>query len=189
MKKPAIAITLTVLAAVALIVAACGGGSGSKAAEVSAAGDIPDNQAFVTYTPVNGGYKLEAPEGWSRTQSGTGATFKDKLNGESIVLSQAASAPTAASARSAEVAMLQHTGRAVQVSSVTDVKLPSGPAVLVEYTSDSEPDAVASKQVRLENRAYLFYKDGQLATLTLWAPKGADNVDQWLRIAQSFRWA
>jgi len=47
---------------------------------------------------------------------------------------------------------------------------------------------VTNKQVRLENNRYLFFHNGQLATLTLSAPVGADNVDQWARIAGSFKW-
>jgi hypothetical protein len=35
---------------------------------------------------------------------------------------------------------------------------------------------------------YVFYKNGKEAMLTVWAPLGADNVDQWNRMAKSFRW-
>jgi hypothetical protein len=42
--------------------------------------------------------------------------------------------------------------------------------------------------VRLENNRYLFFKNGKIAALTLSAPIGADNVDQWARIAKSFKW-
>jgi hypothetical protein len=58
----------------------------------------------------------------------------------------------------------------------------------VGYASNSDPDPVSSKQIRQENNTYLFFKNGKLATLTLWAPQGADNVDQWQQMAQSFRW-
>jgi hypothetical protein len=68
------------------------------------------------------------------------------------------------------------------------VALPGGKAVLIKYTSNSQPNAVTNKQVRLENEAYVFFKNGKTATLTLWAPQGADNVDQWQRMAKSFRW-
>ena len=61
--------------------------------------------------------------------------------------------------------------------------------MLLAYTSNGEPDAVTGKQVRLEDNSYLFFKDGHVATLTLWAPLGADNVDQWGQIARSFRWS
>jgi len=68
------------------------------------------------------------------------------------------------------------------------VQLHGKPAVLMVYTSNSDPDPVTGKQVRLENNAYLFFKNGKLATLRLWAPLGADNVDQWKLISRSFRW-
>lgn len=164
------------------------GGEKAAAVEKNPAGDIPDNQAFFTYRSPQGGYSLDVPEGWARTDAAGDVTFIDKLNGERVTLTQVATAPTAATARATEVAALEQAGRAVQVLSVKDAKLPGGSAVSVEYTSNSEPDPVTGKQVRLENQAYFFFKDGRLATLTLWAPKGADNVDQWQRIVQSFRW-
>jgi len=68
------------------------------------------------------------------------------------------------------------------------VKLPGGNAVVVKYTSNSEPNAVTNKKVRLENETYLFFQNGKEAKVTLWAPQGADNVDQWQRMAKSFRW-
>jgi hypothetical protein len=71
---------------------------------------------------------------------------------------------------------------------VSDVQLPSGHAVLIVYTSNSDPNPVTGKQVRIENNSYLYFKNGTLATLTLWAPVGADNVDQWARISRSFKW-
>ena len=49
-------------------------------------------------------------------------------------------------------------------------------------------DPVTNKRVRLENVAYFFYRNGKEVTLTVWAPQGADNVDQWNRMANSFRW-
>ena len=97
-------------------------------------------------------------------------------------------APTAASARDHEVAALVAIGRLMTVGSVDDVTLPVGNAVLVKSTANSSPDAVTNKQVRLEQNIYLLFKGGKLATLTLWAPLGADNVDQWQRIATSFQW-
>jgi hypothetical protein len=40
----------------------------------------------------------------------------------------------------------------------------------------------------LENNRYLFYRAGHEAALTLSAPAGADNADQWQVMAKSFRW-
>jgi hypothetical protein len=158
------------------------------APEQNPVGDIPDNQAFVEYTSAAGGYTLQVPEGWARTENGNDVSFVDKLDGVKVSVTNAATAPTARTAPANEVAALQKAGRAVQVTSVKDVQLPGGSAVLVEYTSNSDPNPVTGKQVRLENNAYLFFNNGKLATLALWAPLGADNVDQWLQIAKSFKW-
>lgn len=140
------------------------------------------------FTSADGGYTLEVPEGWARTTNGADVRFTDKLDGVQVTITKTVAAPTAATARGNEVAALEKAGRAVQVTKAQDVQLPGGPAVFVEYASNSDPDPVTGKQVRLENNAYLFFKDGKLATLTLWAPLGADNVDQWQQMARSFRW-
>ena len=68
------------------------------------------------------------------------------------------------------------------------MQLRGGAAVLLAYQSNSDPDPVTGKQVRLDNQDYLFYQQGKLATLRLWAPLGADNVDQWKLISGSFGW-
>jgi hypothetical protein len=159
------------------------------APEKNPPGDIPDTQVFVAYRSADGQYQLEVPEGWARSTQGADVSFVDKLDGIRVAITRAPAAPTAARARTNEVATLLKSGRAVQVDKVQDVQLPADAAVLVEYSSNSDPDPVTNKQVRLENNMYLFFQNGKLATLTLWAPLGADNVDQWQRIAQSFRWS
>ncbi|MDQ2805783.1 MAG: hypothetical protein M3Z04_02495 [Chloroflexota bacterium] len=158
------------------------------APEQNPLGDIGDSQVFVTYTAPDGSYQVEVPEGWGRTGDGTTVTFQDKLDGVAVTLAAADQAPTTASVRAAQVPALQAGERAVQVTAVREVTLPGGAAVVLEYQSNSEPNAVTGKQIRRENAAYLFFRAGRLATLHLWAPAGADNVDQWQRMAQSFRW-
>lgn len=158
------------------------------APEVNPPGDIPDTQAFVRYTSAAGGYSLEVPEGWARTESGPDTSFVEKLDGVKVAINPAASAPTAGSAQANEAKQLQQSGRAVKITSVKDVKLPAGPAVVISYTSNSDPNPVTNKQTRLENQAYLYFKSGKEAVVTLWAPQGADNVDQWNRMSKSFRW-
>jgi hypothetical protein len=158
------------------------------APEKNPPGDIPDSQAFVRYRSEAGGYRFEAPEGWARTTTGADVRFVDKLDGVQVAITSVAIAPTVDSVRAHEVVALQQSGRAVQVTNVRDVRLPGGAAVLVVYSSNSDPNPVTGKQVRLDNNSYLFFKNGKLATLTLWAPLGADNVDQWQQMARSFRW-
>ena len=156
-------------------------------AEHNPPGDIPDTQVFVTYTsPL--GFAIKVPEGWSRTDGTGSARFFDKYNTIDVNVSSADSAPSADWARANEGAELEKTARAVKITKIKQVKLKSGPAVLISYTSNSEPNAVTNKQVRLEHDRYLFYKSGSLATLDMSAPLGADNVDDWQLIAGSFRW-
>jgi hypothetical protein len=150
--------------------------------------DIPDTQVFVTYTSSPGKYQFDVPEGWARTTNATGVSFLSNLNALQVTLSKASTQPTANSVRSNQAVTLQQTGRAIRDVKIQDVQLPSGPAVLITYTSNSDPNAVTGKQVRLENNSYLYFKNGTLATLTLSAPVGADNVDQWARISRSFKW-
>jgi len=158
------------------------------APEKNPPGDIPDSQVFVNYSPASGLYKIDVPEGWARMAAGDNATFMDKLDGVSIEISKAAGPITAQSVEKDQVPALKKAEHAVEVQSVSSVKLPGGPAVLVVYTSNSLPDPVTDKQVRLENNRYYYYQKGQLAVLNLYAPQGADNVDQWKRISESFRW-
>lgn len=159
------------------------------APEKNPPGDIPDNQAFVVYNSSLGGYKLEVPEGWARQANAKNVSFTDKLNGLEVVVTDQTQPITAATVKAKQAVALEKAGRAVQIVNVKDVQLPSSKAVLVEYTSNSQPDAVTGKQIRLENNSYLFFKNGKLATLTLYAPQGADNVDQWQRISRSFKWS
>jgi hypothetical protein len=147
-------------------------------AESNPPGDIPDTQAFVPYTSVAGGFKIDVPEGWARSLRGREARFTDKFDGLSIV----------ASASPATVASIKDGVRAGGDFHFRSVELPAGRARVISYTSNSDPDAVTDKQVRLENVAIVFSRGAKSVTVRLWAPQGSDNVDQWNRIERSFRW-
>ena len=163
--------------------------AGSVAAEKNPPGDIPDNQVFVKYASAAGGYSLKVPEGWARTEDGADVSFADKYNSVNVTVTKAADPPTAKNVLvESPLADLAKSGRAVKVKSVTQKKLPGGPVVLVKYDSDSEPNPVTNKILRLENEAYVFFKDGRVAILTVSAPRGADNVDQWKLMSESFAW-
>jgi hypothetical protein len=128
------------------------------------------------------------PEGWARSTDAANVRFESKLDGLAVTITSVAAAPTVQGVRDHEVAALIAAGRAMTVTSIDTANLPGGSAILVKSAANSNPDPVTNKQVRLEQNIYLFYKAGTLATLTLWAPQGADNVDQWDRIAKSFHW-
>jgi hypothetical protein len=156
-------------------------------AEKNPPGDIPDTQVFIDYASP-AGFTMKVPEGWARTDRADGASFVDKLDGVVLMVAKADAAPTVEIAKKTYVPALANEERAVRVSTVKAVKLPAGPAIRIVYTSNSEPNQVTNKQVRLENERYIYFKDGKLVTLELYAPKGADNVDQWQLMSQSLHW-
>uniref|UniRef100_UPI003703AF10 hypothetical protein n=1 Tax=Bradyrhizobium guangxiense TaxID=1325115 RepID=UPI003703AF10 len=150
-------------------------------------GDIPDNQVFIDYqSPL--GFTIKVPEGWARRQASDGATFSDKYNTIELMVAQRAESIDVSGVKQKEVIDLERTGKAVRISSIKPTSLPSGSAIVVAYGSNSESNPVTNKAIRLENERYFFWKDGKLVTLTLSAPFGADNADQWLLVAKSFRW-
>jgi hypothetical protein len=151
-------------------------------------GDIPDNQIFVTYISSQGGYELEVPEGWARTENGRDVTFIYKLDGVSVSTTNTTQQPTSNDIRNNQAEQIKKTGGAVVINSIKDIQILKSPAVHMVYESNSDLDPVTNKRVRLENDVYYFYKNGSLVELRLWAPLGADNIDQWKRISNSFKW-
>lgn len=155
--------------------------------EINPPGDIPDTQVFVRYTSPQG-FHLEVPEGWARSSRKQGVHFADKYGSVDVQVSTAKAAPTLKSAQQTQVAALMASNHAVEISRVQEVPLPGGSAIKIDYASNSEPNPVTDKQLRLENAEYIFYKNGKRVTLTFSAPYGADNVDQWRYMSESFGW-
>ena len=157
------------------------------AAEKNPPGDIPDNQAFVAFKSSLG-FSVKVPEGWARRELPGGVSFSDKYNKLQVAVSPLASAPTLSSLKQNEVAALEKSPKAVRVTSVKALALPAGQAFVVRYGANSDPNPVTNKAIRLDNERYYFWKARRLATLTVSAPAGADNADQWELMAKSFAW-
>ena len=147
------------------------------AAEPNAGGDIPDTQAFVTYRGP--GYSVLVPEGWARTQRGSAVIFTWNADGEAID-----------TAVSGNVAATLHARYGAQGTVTTrSTTLGGSKAVVATFSSQSKPDPVTGKTLRLDDRAYVFSGHERRAMLVLWAPAGSDNADQWKKISESFRWS
>jgi hypothetical protein len=116
-------------------------------------------------------------------------TFTDKLNTVIVSWQPASAAPTEATAKSIEIPALKATTRAFQLKSVSTAALPAGPTVLIEYQANSDPNPVTGKQYRLDVLRYELYKNGSEVAITLLSPVGADNVDPWRIITESFGWS
>jgi hypothetical protein len=155
--------------------------------EVNAQGDIPDNQQYVAYSPPDRAYSVKVPEGWARTTGPATATFTDKLNSIRVDVSKSPSAPTPARVRT-ETAAYGRTAGHFAAGPVDTVSRHAGKAVVARYRADAAADPVTGKVVNDDVERYEFWKNGTLVTLTLSGPHGADNVDPWKIVTDSFRW-
>jgi hypothetical protein len=150
-------------------------------------GDIPDSTVYVAYRAVSGQYEVKVPEGWARTVSAAGVSFTDKLNTITVQTVQAA-APTTASALATEVPQIKSSVHGFALTGVSVVTRSAGTAVLIRYSADSQPDPVTGKVYRDAVERYEFYRNGTESVLILGGPVGADNVDPWRTVTNSFQW-
>ncbi|HEV2934818.1 MAG TPA: hypothetical protein VGY96_16925, partial [Streptosporangiaceae bacterium] len=74
------------------------------------------------------------------------------------------------------------------LTGVSVVSRPAGTAVLIRYSADSRPDPVTGKVYQDTFERYEFYRHGTEAVVLLGGPAGADNVDPWRTVTNSFRW-
>ncbi|EMF01789.1 hypothetical protein J7W19_16005 [Streptomyces mobaraensis NBRC 13819 = DSM 40847] len=161
-----------------------------KPADTNPPGDIPDTQAFVPWSSPDGAFTVKVPEGWSRSSQGAATVFTDKFNSVRAERVPATTAPTVDSVRMRDIPEIQAGSRHFSLVSVTEVQRKGGKAVLAEYHADSAPDQVTGKSVPLDVQRYVFFSPGKgEAVLTLSGGVGADNVDPWRTVTDSFRWS
>jgi len=130
-------------------------GPGALQADATSAavGDIPDNQVFLVFSNRPARYSLKYPEGWAQQGGGDRVTFRDRNNIVRIVVAPGA-APTKASVQ-ADVAKLGH----VQLQGAPrTTSLAGKPAFGVVYSTESAPNAVTGKRVRLVVDRYYLWK-------------------------------
>ena len=181
---------LPILAVVAVL-AGCGGGSqpvDPNTAETSPPGDIPDNQAFVAYTPPGGGYSVKVPEGWARTAAGGSVTFTDKLNAIRLETALARGPMTPGEAQRSALPRLRASIAGFRAGQVRSVSRNAGTAVRITYLADATANPVTGKRGRDAVERYVFFHKGRDVILTLSGPVGADNVDPWKLVTDSVRW-
>lgn len=158
------------------------------ATESNPPGDIPDNQAYVPFTPAGTTVSVKVPEGWARSTTSTSTVFADKLNRIEVQTSKVATAPTTASVASVDVPRLQGSVPKFAAPKVVAASRTAGPVVLLTYQGDSAVDPVTGKVVRDAFERYSFFRAGTRVDLTLSGPTNADNVDPWRIVSNSVRW-
>jgi hypothetical protein len=200
--------------AICLLVAGCGGGGkgstagpaggggqGSSAAasaatsaeagvpseaQSAATGDIPDNQAFLTFADGSAGYSIRYPEGWTRRGAAGDVTFQDRANVIHVTVASGPP-PTPADASSA-IADLRRADPTVKGGVPQRVTINGSPVIKVTYTRLSAADPVTAKRLALTIDRYEYAHGGKTAIVDLDTPKGVDNVDAYRMISRSFRW-
>ena len=146
----------------------------------AAPADIPDNQVFVTF--IGPAFSMKTPGGWTQSGGGKNVTFRDKNNIVRVVVAGGPK-PTVASLQqelaSLEGAHLENPPAALKIGGL--------PAVKAVYSTKSAPNAVTGKSVQLIVDRYELGRGGKRATVDLGTPVGADNVDAYRLMIESFR--
>jgi hypothetical protein len=168
--------------ALVLVVPGCGsskskgsaqGASAAAEAKSAATGDIPDNQVFLTFRNASAGYSILYPEGWARKGTSRDTTFQDKDNQVHVLVAGGSHAP----APPGRVTKTAHrvTLHGLSVDALT-------------YATESAPNPVTGKRVKLTTDRYVYPGKGDVAVVDLASPIGVDNVDAYRMISESFRW-
>jgi hypothetical protein len=151
----------------------------------AAAGDIPDNAVFLTYSSAAWQFRIQYVEGWQVTTQRDGVVIRDKDSSETVSVVQMPTnldswvtdvdLPALASQPGFTLVKRNH----VRVGSMTLLHL--------VYHARSAPDSVTGKQV--PSTIDRFYLSGPaLAVVSLATPDGVDNVDAFRQIIGSFTW-
>jgi hypothetical protein len=165
-----------------------GSGPAALSAEPASAatGDIPDNQVFLVFTNRSAGYSIKYPDGWTQAGAGTDVTFRNKNNLVHVVIVKGR-APTPASVAS-QLNSLRSSNPTVSFQAPQLVHLGSSTAVKAIYSTESAPNAVTGKRVKLVVDRYELTHGGKVATVDLGTPVGVDNKDAYRMMIQSLHW-
>lgn len=160
----------------------------TSASESNPAGDIPDNQAFVPFTPDTGLFTVSVPEGWARSSDGVATVLTDKLNTIRIETQARTAAPNTESVAVDELPAIAAATAGYRPGTVTAVQRTAGTVMLITYQGTSPPNPVTGKTTTDAFERYEYWRDGRAVVLTLSGPVGADNVDPWRTVTDSLHW-
>lgn len=152
----------------------------------AAAGDIPDNQVFLTFLDTSAGFSMKYPEGWAQRGRRNDVTFRDKNNIVHVSVSSGP-APTPASV-SSQIAALKAKTPSLTSSSPTVMMVSGRRVIKVTYSTKSAPNPVTGKRVALVVDRYYLGRAGKVAVVDLGTARGVDNVDAYRLMIESFRW-
>ena len=147
-------------------------------ADTAPPGDIPDNQAFVTYHGA--GFSLKVPEGWTRTPGPARRRSSTSTTRSRSSHREARSGPTVANVTRSELVRLKRLDEGFAQPGLAAVSRPAGRGVLRHATRRrAAPSSVTGKRITDDVERYELWRAGRIAVVTLEAPHGSDNVDAW----------
>ena len=153
----------------------------------ASAGDIPDNQVFLTLNDKALGFSMKYPEGWAQKAKGNALTIQDKNNIVRVAVASGA-APDGRVGREASCRPSNRRSRPSRQARRLAVTVSGHPAIKVTYTTVSAPNPVTGKRVTLMVDRYYFWQGGKVAVMDLGTPQGVDNVDAYRLMSESFAW-
>ena len=164
--------------------------AGSAAPEQSgsaAAGDIPDNAVFLTFKGASPGYSIKYVEGWQVTPQPKGVVIRDKDSSETVaIVAPQTDIPGYVTATDLPALRAQAGFSLIKQDTV---KVGSSAYVHLAFHLTSPPDPVTGKQLALTVDRYYVPGPSGLAMVSLATPDGVDNVDAFLQMITSFKWA
>jgi hypothetical protein len=155
-------------------------------AQQTAAGDIPDNQVFLTFRNTAEGYSLKYPEGWAQLGSAARVTFQDKNNLVRLEVAKGSNATVAGA--TAELNRLKQKTPSLRFDTPTRMTVGGKPVVKVVYSTESAPNPVTGRRVKLVVDRYYVPGASKHAVVDLATPDGVDNVDAYKLMIESFKW-
>jgi hypothetical protein len=142
--------------------------------------------SYVIYVSRVGHFQIDVPQGWPRIESADTVTFSGKGDGESVRFASGACA--SGDPRVELAGAVMHAGDFVANVRIEPIALPAGPAYRAEYETSATAPGAEDARAHVAAHGYLLRHSGRCALITLWASFGTQDVDQWQRVARSFRW-
>ena len=159
--------------------------------EQSPPGDIPDNQAFVRYTPPRRRLLGQGARGLGALDRGRRGHVHRQAQHASGRAGQRRAAPDRAPRpRAVELPKLAQSVQGFKPGTVTHrAARTAGTAIRITYLADAPAEPGHRQGVHGRGRALRLLPQRQGGVLTLSGPKGADNVDPWRIVTDSVRWS
>jgi hypothetical protein len=164
---------------------------GSSGGFVPATGTADTGELFPSYTNQEAGYSLDYPGGWRVTEKGSDVRIARFGNAISLVVRPRAKAPYYKSYQAQLETLLAKNDKKLlskidQPASLFTVGKDKITKVVIEQVRPTGAPPAPDETVVTSR--YLFWKDGQLALVSMSAVKGIDNSAAFDLMASSFRW-